>query len=167
MSAHNFYERIAAERKDDEELRQCVRDTVRKMQDQQTSLNKPGVLLGKIQSGKTRAFIGVIALAFDHGFDVAVVLTKGTVSLARQTIKRIKGDFAAFIERDAVQVFDIMALPSLTRHELNQKLILVAKKEDDNLNRLLHSIATLYPSLTEKRLFIIHDEADLASVSAQ
>ncbi len=80
MSAHNFYERIAAERKDDEELRQCVRDTVRKMQDQQTSLNKPGVLLGKIQSGKTRAFIGVIALAFDHGFDVAVVLTKGTVS---------------------------------------------------------------------------------------
>ena len=60
-----------------------------------------------------------------------------------------------------------MALPSLTRYELNQKLILIAKKEDDNMNRLLHSVSTLYPSLTEKRLLIIDDEADLASVSAQ
>ncbi len=167
MSTHNFYERIAAERKDDEPLRQCVRETVRKMQEQETSLNKPGVLLGKIQSGKTRAFIGVIALAFDHGYDVAVVLTKGTVSLARQTLKRIKSDFAPFMEHDAVQVFDIMSLPRLTRHELNQKLILIAKKEDDNMNRLLESITTLYPSLTEKRLLIIDDEADLASVTAQ
>ena len=66
--------------------------------------------LRQIQSRKTRAFIGAIALAFDHDFDVTVVLTKGTDSPARQTIKRIKGDFGAFIERDAVQVFDIMAL---------------------------------------------------------
>lgn len=167
MTTHNFYELIAEQRKDDEDLRTCVRETVHKMQQQETSLNKPGVLLGKIQSGKTRAFIGVIALAFDHGYDVAVVLTKGTVSLARQTLKRIKTDFAPFMARDAVQVFDIMSLPSLTRYELNQKIILVAKKEDDNLSRLLRSIIGLYPSLTEKRLLIVDDEADLASVTAQ
>lgn len=31
--------------------------------------NRPGMLLGKIQSGKTRAFLGVIARAFDRGYD--------------------------------------------------------------------------------------------------
>ena len=37
-----------------------------------TSSDRPGILLGKIQSGKTRAFLGVIAEAFDNGYDIAV-----------------------------------------------------------------------------------------------
>src|SRR6266699_2722018 len=44
---------------------------------------KPGMLLGKIQSGKTKTFLGIVALGFDNGFDVAVVLTKPTTALAR------------------------------------------------------------------------------------
>ena len=36
--------------------------------------DKPLMMLGKIQSGKTRSFIGVISLAFDNGYDLAVVL---------------------------------------------------------------------------------------------
>ena len=48
------------------------------------------MMLGKIQSGKTRSFIGVISLAFDNGYDLAVVLTKNSNALAKQTTARIK-----------------------------------------------------------------------------
>lgn len=36
----------------------------------------PLMLLGEIQSGKTRAFTGLMALAFDNGFDYVFILTK-------------------------------------------------------------------------------------------
>ena len=34
-----------------------------------TISNRPSMLLGKIQFGKTRVFVGIIARAFDRGFD--------------------------------------------------------------------------------------------------
>ena len=92
-------------------------------------LAPPSVLLGKIQSGKTRAFLGIIALAFDRGFDIAVVLTKGTKTLGNQNVRRISSDFKVFRDANALQVFDILKIPTLTSWEMNeQKLIIVAKK---------------------------------------
>ena len=123
------------------------------------------MLLGKIQSGKTNAFLGVIALAFDNRFDIAIILTKGTVSLARQTLKRVQKDFKSFIEQDQVQVYDIMTVPDLTRYELNQKLILVVKKEDDNLKRLLLFFSKTHPELMLRKVLFVDDEADFASLS--
>lgn len=127
MTTTGFYPEIAALREDDVALRDCVASTVRKLAAENTSTSRPGILLGKIQSGKTRAFLGVIAEAFDNDYEIAVVLTKGTVSLARQTLNRIRSDFRPFIEQDEVQVYDIMTLPDLTPYELNQHLILVVK----------------------------------------
>jgi Z1 domain-containing protein len=161
-----FYEDIAVRRGDSAELQACIGDTIAKLSQQETSSSKPGILLGKIQSGKTRAYLGVIGLAFDQGYDVAVILTKGTRSLAKQTLKRVREDFRPFLQSDTVQVFDIMSLPdNLTRYELNQKIILVVKKEDDNLRRLLNAFQTQYPVLREKKVLIIDDEADVASLS--
>ncbi len=162
----NFYDQLASSREDSVELRSCIEKTITELDHQETSVNKPGILLGKIQSGKTRAFLGVIALAFDKGYDIAVILTKGTKSLTKQTIKRVREDFKTFIKSAEVEVFDIMSLPdNLTPYELNQKLILVVKKEDDNLRRLLKAFDTQYPVLKNKRLLIIDDEADTASLS--
>src|SRR4051812_15170600 len=88
MPSDKMYSTIADERGDGPDLRKCVKNTVEKLQKLDTSTGKPGILLGKIQSGKTRAFLGIIACAFDEGYEVAVVLTKGTISLAHQTLKR-------------------------------------------------------------------------------
>jgi hypothetical protein len=96
---------------------------------------------------------------------LAVILTKGTVSLAQQTLTHVKKDFREFIAADEVQVEDIMSLPSLTPYELNKKLILIVKKEDDNLIRLLYAFEKGYPELRKKRVLIIDNEADFASVS--
>lgn len=76
-----FYARLRDHRKDDDELAACIDRVVKQLEDTSTTSDRPGMLLGKIQSGKTRAFVGVIACAFDRGFDIAVVLTKGTRTL--------------------------------------------------------------------------------------
>jgi hypothetical protein len=131
----------------------------------QTSGQKPGMLLGKIQSGKTKTFLGALALAFDNGFDIAVVLTKGTKALTRQTLARVHRDFAQFRDRDQLQIYDIMTMPDgLTGYELTQKMVIIAKKQVDNLERLEVLFRDRYPQLRGKRVLIIDDEADYASV---
>jgi hypothetical protein len=162
-----FYDQMAVNRGDPPELRAKVEEVVRKLQEEATSAKRPGILLGKVQSGKTRAYLGVTARAFDKGYDVAVILTKGTKSLAEQTLSRVKDDFEEFIEADQVQVFDILAVPQLTTYELTSKLIFVVKKEDDNMKRLIDLFGVRYPELKERCVLIIDDEADLASVSGR
>lgn len=140
-------------------------DTVDQLIAEQTQSSKPGMLLGKIQSGKTKAFIGVLAIAFDNGYDHAVIFTKGTKALARQTVARLRQDLRLAIDQDLVTVDDIMTLPdALSPWQLERKLILVCKKEDDNLERLTEVLTQQYPELAAKRFLLIDDEADLASV---
>ena len=133
-----FYNKLTAIRQDSDPLKKCIEQTVQKLVENDTDANKPGMLLGKIQSGKTRAFIGVIALSFDHGYDIAIILTKGTKVLALQTHNRLNKDFSEFVEDDLVQVRDIMHLPNnLVKYELNQKQIIVVKKQTHNLDRII------------------------------
>lgn len=121
------------------------------------------MLLGKIQGGKTRTFMGIIALAFDKGYDTCVVLTKGTKALTTQTFQRLDGEFRFLADRDLIKVYDIMDIPKLTAYLRKQKLIIVVKKETNNLDRLVKFFNN-YPDLIEKRTLLIDDEADIASV---
>jgi len=165
--ASQYYDQLAAQRGDDPELMAKVEEAVAHLADASTSVRSPGMLLGKIQSGKTRAFLGIIARCFDRGYGVAVILTKNNVSLTQQTLTRVKEDFRELIAAEEVLPDDIMCLPSLETYELNKRLILIVKKEDDNLNRLLEAFEKKYPVLREKKVLIIDDEADYASVTAQ
>ena len=147
------------------EDRRCIEETVEKIGSEMTDANKPGVLLGKIQAGKTKGFLAVTALAFDNKYDIAIILTKPTTALAKQTCKRVLKEFAEFVEGDQVKVYDILELPErLTQYELRQKLIFVVKKQTDNLDRLSEALFATYPQLAQKRILIIDDEADNASI---
>lgn len=147
------------------EEQQRIEETVKLLSAQPTSAEKPGMLLGKIQSGKTKAFLGIIALAFDNGYDIAIILTKPTTALAKQTYKRVNKEYCEFIESDQCKVYDILDIPSrLTQFELNQKLVFVVKKQTDNLDRLREALLETYPSLATKRILIVDDEADNASI---
>jgi Z1 domain len=124
-----------------------------------------GLLLGKIQSGKTKSFIGLMGLAFENGFDVAVVLTKNSGALAKQTTKRLAETFAEF--HGKIFAHDIMRLGNngIADFAASQKLILVVKKQHKNVKKaikLLTSENSLYKS---KKILIIDDEADTASAS--
>jgi hypothetical protein len=163
--ADGFYKRLQQERGDGADLIEVVVDTVNELVNQATDEQRPGMLLGKIQSGKTRAFLGIIAEAFDHGFDVAIVLTKGTRTLSQQTVRRIQKDFQIFRSGEELEVYDIMAVPDLSAWEIDeQKLIFVAKKEANNMRRLLALFQETHRALLSKRVLIIDDEADFASI---
>ncbi|RAZ42107.1 hypothetical protein DP176_05910 [Polynucleobacter paneuropaeus] len=142
---------------------QAITETVQKLLDTETNLDRPGMLLGKIQSGKTKTFIAIIALAFDNGFDGAIILTKGTKALSKQTIERISKEFKGFTDREMLQPYDVMTMPKkLTGYEINQKLVFVAKKQSDNMDRLFDAFSN--PALRGKKILIIDDEADYASI---
>ncbi|MGL4819092.1 MAG: Z1 domain-containing protein, partial [Bacilli bacterium] len=161
----DFYTKLHKQNNYAPDTQQCIQHTVSKLLTTSTTIDKPGMRLGKIQSGKTRTFIGVTGLAFDNGFDVAIVLTKGTKALARQTVVRLQQEFASFVDYDEMQIFDIMTLPTnLTPYELGQKLIIVVKKEKRNMERLGKALFETYPELASKKTLIIDDEADYASV---
>lgn len=142
----------------------CAENTVSALLNKGTTSDHPGMLLGKVQSGKTRAFISVLALAFDNGFDVAVVLSKNSKALLEQTYKRLNSEFATFVDEGDVEIYDVMHSPSeFGKWELESKLIFVAKKQSDNLQRLIDRFTNI-PLLAAKRTLIIDDEADTASI---
>jgi hypothetical protein len=164
QNGSNFHARLKSFRNDDDKLSSCISRVVDQLVANKTSGNSPGMLLGKIQSGKTRAFVGVIAQAFDRGVDIALVLTKGTKTLSAQTVSRLSADLAEFIDEDELTVLDIMKLPGkLTRSELSRKIVIVAKKQVRNLERLIEFMRA-NEALQNREILIVDDEADLAGV---
>ena len=140
---------------------ECIKKTVAKLEEIE---EKPLMMLGKIQSGKTRAFTGVLSLAFDNDYDLAVVLTKNSNALAKQTVVRMKQEFSYFREEELVDVFDIMFIPDrLSKFELGKKIIIVVKKEKNNLPKLMKFIEE-YSLSKKKKCLIVDDEADFCSI---
>lgn len=163
----SFYQYITDKRKDNRELKSVMEAVASDLQKHKTDEIKPGVLLGLIQSGKTRAFLGVMAKCFDNNFDVTVVLTKNSVALVEQTMKRLKSEFELPMSSKKLYVWDVIKLQNLdqlTGYILTNKVIFVVKKEMKNMEKL-HEIFDEVPQLKEKNILIIDDEADQASVS--
>lgn len=139
----------------------CIRQAVEKLDE---IGDKPLMMLGKIQSGKTKSFIGVISLAFDNGYDLAVVLTKNSNALAMQTTARMRDEFKVFRDDDIIEIFDIMCMPpNMSKFELDKKMIIVVKKEKNNIPKMLRFIEE-YALDKEKKCLIIDDEADFCSI---
>ncbi len=161
-----LYKYLIEKRNDTDLLKVTMEQTAESLINKETSVEHPGILLGMIQSGKTRAYIGILGKCFDEGYDVAIVLTKSSKALVAQTVKRIRSEFIEPVENDYLTVYDIMQLPpQLTPFILNKKLVFVAKKEDDNLRKLHKLFFEEYRVLSSKRVLIIDDEADFASVT--
>lgn len=154
-----------------EEKESCIESTVTQLLEDSEKALEPGLLLGKIQCGKTDTFENIIGLSFDRGVDIAVVLTKGTKALAEQTIKRLKKDYRFFQETDlidghpVIRIFDIMKIKNgLPQAQLtNAKVVIVCKKQAQNLRHLITLFTEKSKYLLDKRTIIIDDEADFAS----
>lgn len=142
----------------------CAEETVAELLNTATTSDHPGMLLGKVQSGKTRTFISILALAFDNSFDIAIVLSKNSRALIEQTAKRLNSEFKMFIDDGELEIYDIMHAPSsFSAFELDSKLIFVAKKQSDNLRRLI-DLFSGNAAMAGKRTIIVDDEADNASI---
>ncbi len=163
-----FFPRFKVSQNYGPEHTDCITKTVGQLLANTADTRRPAMLLGKIQSGKTRTFEGIMALAFDNSYDVVIILTKNNVPLALQTLKRVNRDFGEFVAKDQLFAADIMDVKDngLTPYQASQKIVLVVKKEKTNLDHLLNLFNnTLDGELKQKRLLIIDDEADNVSVS--
>lgn len=156
-----------------QEMTDCIENTVAALLSEKPNAKEPVLLLGKIQCGKTNTFENIMALAFDRGIDVCVVMTKGTRTLASQTINRMREDFVRFKpdgtlnQRNVIQIYDIIenfkkdGLPERTAN--SAKIIIVCKKEKTNLTHLRNLFTLKSPYLKQKKVLVIDDEADFAS----
>lgn len=147
-----------------EDTFRCAEETTDELLKTATTSDNPGMLLGRVQSGKTRTFISILALAFDNDFDIAIVLSKNSRALIEQTAKRLNNEFKMFIDDGELEVYDIMHAPeSFGAFELASKLLFVAKKQSDNLRRLMDLFSS-NTAMANKRTIIVDDEADNASI---
>lgn len=174
MIKGEYYTKKCEETGYSEELKQCIEEAcsycIENILSNLINGNRyykgehPLMLFGKIQSGKTRAFTGLMALAFDNNFDYVFILTKNSKALVEQTYKRMRKEFKHFINEDKADVNDIMKLQDeLTPYELEKKLIFIAKKQKDNLSRICDFIND-YMVDGKKNCLIIDDEADTTGI---
>lgn len=154
-----------------EEKKKCIEDTVKQLLEEGPHAEEPGLLLGKIQCGKTDTFEDIIGLAFDKGIDVAIVFTKGTKPLAEQTIKRMKNDYRFFKSSDdlgqkaTINIYDILDVwNNLKQAKVErEKTVIVCKKQVDNLTHLIEMFNDYCPYMKQKKVLVVDDEADFAS----
>ncbi len=149
-------------------LKSCIEETVDKLLVKNISnASDPGLLLGKIQCGKTRAFVGVMGLAFDKGIDACVVLTKSDDGLVEQTLARMEYEFRDYLSnvnmnQAVIGVHKTDKGMHFSPAQINnQKNIFVTYK---NATRLKYLIQLFKNSdFKNKKVLIIDDEADFVS----
>lgn len=150
------------------DLKDCIEDTVSQLLVTNISnASDPGLLLGKIQCGKTRAFVGVMGLAFDKGIDVCVVLTKSDDGLVEQTLARMEYEFRDYLStvhmsQTVIGVHKTEKGMHFSPTQINnQKNIFVTYKNTTRLNYLINLFRNT--DYKNKRVLIIDDEADFVS----
>ncbi len=166
----SIYDELSNHRQDNLELKNCINDTVDSLLNQTKgpdNMYRPVCLLGKIQSGKTRAFIGAIAKAFDRGINTVIILTKNSTLLGRQTTKRLENELHSIRAGRSVAVnyiTDIDSLETLGRAEIAQKRVIVGIKHHKNVEKIINYMILQNPALAQQPILIVDDEADVSAI---
>lgn len=136
----------------------------------QEEVAETGIVIGKVQSGKTSNFISVLALAFDNGYDIAIVLGGNTLNLLKQNASRISSAFSVDNEKLTVlKTNDNKSLINPARIkdfiENGRKVIIVGLKH----NKHIDQIADIFDNefLAGKSVLIIDDEGDQATLNTK
>ena len=129
-----------------------------------------GIMIGKVQSGKTSNFIGLTALALDNGYNSVVVLGGTKKNLVSQTKKRMIEyiEDAGNIHVLAIggekadndyTIFNSLFLNDQVRY--GNRIVLVVLKTKQNLDLISTAFKLYYPA--NGPVLIIDDEGDEAT----
>lgn len=136
----------------------------------QEELSETGIVIGKVQSGKTSNFISVLALALDNGYDIAIVLGGNTLELLKQNATRITSAFHVDTEKLTVlKTNDNKSLVNPARIkefiENGRKVIIVGLKH----NKHIDQIAEIFNNdfLAGQSVLIVDDEGDQATLNTR
>lgn len=126
-----------------------------------------GIVIGKVQSGKTSNFIALTALAFDNGYNHVVVLGGTKKPLVSQNSERIKEYFATASEVIVLNTTDHRTQLTAEKleqfEEMGKKVIIVALKNSTQIGFVKSSV--FRDEMSEKPTLIIDDEGDEASLN--
>lgn len=136
-----------------------------------TSLQQEtGIVIGKVQSGKTSNFISLISLAFDNGYDIAIVLGGTKKPLLKQNSDRIKEYF--YDVKDNVFVLNSNENADHLNEEnirgflrREKKVIIVGLKSVKQINTIMQIFTN--NTLNERPVLIIDDEGDEYSLNTK
>ncbi len=132
--------------------------------------SRTGIVIGKVQSGKTSNFISVLSLAFDNNYNVAVVLGGNTLELLKQNASRISSAFSVDPEKLTVlKTNDNKSLinPERIREfiENGRKVIIVGLKHHKHINQIAEIFDNAY--LADQPVLIVDDEGDQATLNTK
>lgn len=135
---------------------------------------KTGIVIGKVQSGKTSNFIALLALAFDNGYNLAVVIGGNTTELLTQNVNRIRKSFNVGVDK-------LKVLHSKDNHgeitpekirgfiENGCKVLIVTLKSPQKKNQKhMTRVSQLFddPVMANETTIIVDDEGDQATLNA-
>ena len=133
-----------------------------------------GLIVGRVQSGKTTNYTGVILKAASNGFNVFIVLTSNNSSLANQTAMRLGYDLKACgLTASNCSYLNFLAtgrkdLPeALAKTESGYFYWGVCMKESTGMERLGNWLADSREYVPNMKVLIIDDESDNASQDTQ
>ncbi len=146
------------------------------------SYSNTGLVIGKVQSGKTLSFTSLIALARDNGYKVVIVISGRTKLLLGQTAKRLSKDLEyrddhieiapseiQKSQRDEITALINKYLGHDSSLENNRLLIIPVLKHQGRLRdlRRMFEFPQIKSFLKNKSVLIIDDEADQASLNTE
>ena len=136
---------------------------------------KTGIVIGKVQSGKTSNFIALLALAFDNGYNIGVVIGGNTKELLTQNVNRIKSSFNVPVDK-------LVVLHSKDNHnkitpdsirgfiDNGQKVLIVTLKSPQVKNKKhMSRVSELFNDsmMANENTIIIDDEGDQATLNSK
>lgn len=133
---------------------------------------KNGLLIGKPQSGKTLNFISLIALSFDNGYNISVVLGGNKNVLLKQTTERIEAYFSDAKDQNKLVILNTHDDSSMINKDdvksllkQGKKIIFISLETSDQINLL----ASLFTDdfIKKETCLIIDDEGDQASLNTK
>lgn len=144
----------------------------------QTNEPVKGLVIGKVQSGKTASMAGLMAMAADWGWNTFIILSGMIDNLRKQTQERLIKDL---MPKDGRGLFSWRGLDKLSKNmeivHRTQSLDFSARSRDKYINVVLKNTVRLENligwmkedkgKLQQMKVLVIDDEADQASVNTK
>lgn len=152
-------------------LSKCVKSNF----ENDTEKSNTGLVIGKIQSGKTMSFTSVLSLARDNNYKLAIVISGRTNLLLKQTTERLKKDLEDDTSLISInpRAYDNETLSNKLHRKLkrtrgeNKLYVIPVLKNQIHLRKIIEHLKdfNLKNHLKNNSVLIFDDEADQASLN--
>jgi len=146
-------------------LTNCVNPEVRHKQ------SSTGLVIGKVQSGKTSNFIALTSLAFDNGFDLVLVMGGTKKNLVEQNTERLERSYSEIAKEvvilNTTKYKELVTEAKITDFlQTGKKVIIVLlKNTKSHINYVKEKVFSSRSVLLDYPVLIVDDEGDEASLN--